>query len=146
MDDPYHLERFVKAQAKVYSRVLEELRRGHKTSHWMWFIFPQIQGLGFSVMAREYAISSLAEARAYLQHPLLGPRLRECVQLILDVTGKTIHGILGSPDDLKFRSCMTLFLKAAPEDPLFAAALTQYCAGEQDSRTLDALSQASLSG
>ena len=146
MEDPYRLERFVKAQAEVYPQVLEELRRGRKTSHWMWFVFPQIRGLGLSAMAKEYAISSLAETRAYLEHPLLGPRLRECVQLMLDVAGKSVRDILGSPDDLKFRSCMTLFVKAAPEEPLFAAALTQYYGGEQDSRTLDALSQASLSG
>src|SRR5678816_1975098 len=116
MADRFNLQRFVEAQDPVYERVLAELRRGRKTSHWMWFVFPQISGLGVSGMSRRYSISSLAEARAYFRHPILGPRLVECAKLVIAVQGKTVYDILGSPDDLKFRSCMTLFSRAA-EDP-----------------------------
>jgi len=130
-----HLSHFVDAQAPVFDRVQDELRTGAKRSHWMWFVFPQIEGLGFSVMAQRYAISSLEEAKAYLAHPVLGPRLRECTQLALDVEGKSAHAIFGSPDDLKFRSCMTLFDRAAPGD-VFAAALAKYFGGEADPATL----------
>jgi uncharacterized protein (DUF1810 family) len=137
--DPHNLERFVSAQDPVYSRVCAELRDGRKTSHWMWFIFPQIQGLGSSEMARRYAIASLDEARAYLEHPLLGQRLRECARLVCEVQGKTIREILGSPDDMKFRSCMTLFAYATSENELFENALRMYFSGEPDALTLQRL-------
>src|ERR1051325_7183218 len=105
--DAFSLQRFVDAQEPIYGRVCVELKSGHKQSHWMWFIFPQIAGLGRSPMAQRYAISSLAEAKAYLEHPVLGPRLREYTRLVLAVEGRSAHGILGSPDDMKFRSCLT---------------------------------------
>ncbi len=139
MSDVYDLQRFVDAQDRVYSRVVSELRAGRKTSHWMWFVFPQIAGLGFSPMAQKYAISSLDEARAYLAHPVLGARLRECTQLLLDVKDRDISDILGYPDDLKFRSSMTLFASVDDAPPLFHAALQQYFAGEPDARTLEIL-------
>jgi uncharacterized protein (DUF1810 family) len=134
--DPYNLQRFVDAQQGVYARVLAELRSGQKSSHWMWFVFPQIQGLGHSATARRFAISSLAEARAYLQHAVLGPRLRECTQLVNRVEGRPIHAIFGSPDDLKFHSSMTLFARAAPDNALFLAALLKYFGGEEDPGTV----------
>src|SRR5438477_13206340 len=108
-EDPFDLQRFLDAQSRIYPRVLAELRAGRKTSHWMWFIFPHIAGLGASTMSRHYAISGREEAAAYAAHPVLGPRLRECTALVNEVQGKTALEILGSPDDLKFRSCMTLF-------------------------------------
>jgi uncharacterized protein (DUF1810 family) len=111
--DGYELERFLEAQAGVYERACEELRAGEKRSHWMWFVFPQIRGLGSSPMAMRYAISSLEEARAYLEHAVLGPRLRECTRIVVEVQGRTVGEIFGSPDDLKFHSSMTLFAKAA---------------------------------
>ena len=125
-----NLGRFVEAQAPVHDRALAELKAGRKQSHWMWFVFPQIAGLGRSPMAQHYAIQNLAEARAFLAHPLLGARLRECTQAVLDVEGKTAHEIFGSPDDLKFRSSMTLFAHAAPDEELFRAALEKYFDGE----------------
>ncbi len=112
MSDPHDLQRFVDAQNPVFDQVLSELQAGHKRSHWMWFIFPQIRGLGASPMANRYAISSIAEARAYLGHPILGPRLRECTRLVTEIEGRTIAEIFGYPDDLKFRSSMTLFAHA----------------------------------
>ena len=136
MDDPYDLERFVAAQERVYPQVCAELRRGRKMSHWMWFVFPQIRGLGHSPMAQKYAIASLAEARAYLDHPVLGARLRECTQLVVDVEGRTASEIFGPPDDVKFRSSMTLFSLAAPEDALFKTALTKYFPSGADPETL----------
>ena len=139
MSDPYRLHRFVEAQNDVYSRVCTELRQGRKTSHWMWFVFPQIEGLGYSSMAQRYAITSIEEARAYLQHPVLGSRLRECTQLVCDVIGKTINDIFGSPDDMKFRSSMTLFARAAEEGNVFDEALRKYFAGEPDEMTLQRL-------
>jgi uncharacterized protein (DUF1810 family) len=138
-DDPYDLRRFVEAQAPVYHDVLAELRAGRKQSHWMWFVFPQIAGLGRSGTARFYAISALAEVRAYLDHPVLGVRLRECTELVLAVEGRSAHEIFGSPDDLKFRSSMTLFAEAAPGEALFRYALERYFGGETDQRTLDLL-------
>ena len=123
----------------MYPRVLAELRAGSKTSHWMWFIFPQLRGLGSSPMAHRFGISSLAEARAYLQHPLLGPRLRECTELALATEGRSVSEIFGHPDDLKFRSCMTLFQHAAPEERCFEEALQKYFRGEPDRRTLELL-------
>ena len=137
MDDPYNLNRFVEAQNPVYDRVRGELSRGRKTSHWMWFIFPQIAGLGFSSMSRRFSISSLDEARAYLDHPVLGPRLVECTRLLCAVSGKTIHDILGSPDDMKFRSCMTLFTHAAVQPAVFEDALKRYFSGQFDTLTLE---------
>src|SRR5882724_5032291 len=113
-DDPYDLQRFVDAQNPVYDRVRAELRSGRKQTHWMWFIFPQIAGLGHSAMAQRYAISSLQEAQAYLDHAILGSRLRDCTGLVTRVEGRTAREILGPPDDMKFRSCLTLFAHAAP--------------------------------
>ena len=135
-DDPFDLQRFVDAQAPVYERVRAELKSGRKQSHWMWFIFPQIAGLGHSAMAQRYAISSLREAEAYLKHPVLGARLRESTRLVLQVDGKSANEILGSPDDMKFHSCLTLFARAAPDEELFNAALDKYFEGRDDSLTL----------
>lgn len=140
--DSFALERFVAAQAGVIDRVLDELRAGRKQSHWMWFVFPQLAGLGFSPMAQRYAIASLDEARAYLAHHLLGARLRECTELVLAIHGKTAHEIFGSPDDLKFRSCLTLFAEAAPDEIVFNVALARYFAGAKDPRTLTLLHHA----
>jgi uncharacterized protein (DUF1810 family) len=135
-DDPFDLQRFVDAQAPVYERVITELREGRKRSHWMWFVFPQIAGLGSSPMAQRYAISSRAEAAAYLAHPVLGPRLIECTRLVTATEGRSIHDILGSPDDMKFHSSMTLFAVAAPNSADFRAALDKYFGGESDPATL----------
>lgn len=139
MDDPHGLDRFVRAQAPVIDDVRAELRAGRKASHWMWFVFPQLKGLGASSMAQHYGIASLDEARAYLAHPVLGPRLRECCQLMLAVPGKSAHAILGSPDDLKFRSCVTLFAQAAPDEPVFRQCLDRFYGGVPDERTLELL-------
>ncbi|MDB5417558.1 MAG: hypothetical protein JWP50_977 [Phenylobacterium sp.] len=139
MDDPYDLQRFVTAQAGVYDQALGELARGRKQSHWMWFVFPQIAGPGSSPTAQVYAIGSLAEARAYLAHPVLGPRLRDGAAAVNGVEGRSAHEIFGSPDDLKFRSSMTLFQAAAPNEPLFRAALDKYFGGAPDARTLELL-------
>jgi uncharacterized protein (DUF1810 family) len=134
----YDLDRFVEAQESVYPRVVSELAAGAKRSHWMWFIFPQIAGLGISAMAQRYAIGSRAEAVAYLGHPVLGTRLIECTRLVLAVTGKSIHDILGSPDDTKFRSSMTLF-GAVSDKPIFADAIEKYYSGDKDAATLSTL-------
>jgi uncharacterized protein (DUF1810 family) len=134
-----NLGRFVEAQAPVYARALAELTAGRKQSHWMWFIFPQISGLGKSPMAQHYAIHSLDEARNYLAHPLLGARLKECTGAVMDVEGRSAHEIFDTPDDLKFRSCMTLFAHAAPDEPLFRAALEKYFDGAEDALTLQKL-------
>lgn len=134
--DPYNLERFVLAQDRIFERVLSELRAGMKTSHWMWFIFPQLRGLGRSPSAIEYAISGRDEASAYLQHPILGPRLKECTQLVLDVKDRSVEEIFGSPDDMKFRSSMTLFAQVSQED-IFQRALQKYFGGAPDRLTLD---------
>ena len=130
------MQRFVDAQQPIYATALGELRAGRKRSHWMWFIFPQIAGLGRSTMAQEFALSSLDEAAAYLAHPLLGPRLRECTALVAGIEGRSVGEIFGYPDDLKFRSSMTLFARAAPEEPIFALCLQKYFAGEPDLLTL----------
>ena len=135
MTDPFDLERFVDAQAPVYAGVVAELRQGRKQSHWMWFIFPQFAGLGLSAMAQRFAIRSREEAAAYLGHGVLGPRLRECTALVNAVEGRTIHDILGSPDDLKFHSSMTLFA-AVSREPEFAASITKFYGGTPDRRTL----------
>ena len=135
-DDPHDLDRFVRAQGPVMDAVRRELGEGRKRTHWMWFVFPQLAGLGHSEMARRYAIRSLAEARAYLAHPVLGPRLVECAGLVNAVAGRSAHAILGSPDDAKFRSCATLFAAVAGEGSVFAAALARYYGGEGDAATL----------
>ena len=137
--DPHDLQRFVDAQQGVYPQALAELRAGAKTSHWMWFVFPQLRGLGHSTMAQHYGLAGLDEARAYRQHPLLGPRLAECTAALLAVQGRSARQILGTPDDLKFRSCMTLFARAAPEEPLFERALAKYFDAVPDPRTLELL-------
>ncbi len=139
MDDPYDLRRFVEAQDPIYESILDELKSGLKTSHWMWFVFPQIKGLGFSSMARQFAIASVEEAEAYLRHPILGARLRECTQLVNDVEGRTARQIFGHPDDLKFRSSMTLFANVAQDDHIFEAALAKYSEGKHDRLTLRVL-------
>src|SRR5262245_30173432 len=138
-EDPFNLQRFIEAQNPVYADVCDELRRGRKTSHWMWFIFPQIQGLGHSHMAMKFAVSSLEEAKAYLLHRLLRDRLLECTELVNQVQGRSVEQILGYPDDLKFRSSMTLFAQADPSITLFNDALTKYFGGEPDRATLDLL-------
>lgn len=134
-----NLSRFVEAQATAYQTALAELRRGRKASHWMWFVFPQIQGLGSSPTARFYAIADLAEARAYLDHPVLGPRLLEVVAAINALPGDDAHAVFGSPDDLKLRSCLTLFQAVAPDEPAFRQALAKYFGGAPDPRTLERL-------
>lgn len=134
--DPYDLQRFVDAQRAVYAEVLSELAAGRKRSHWMWFVFPQIAGLGASPMAQRYAIASRDEAAAYLDHPLLGPRLRECTRLVNAIDGSSVENIFGTPDDIKFRSSMTLFAKATPDNADFLAALDKYFAGARDPATL----------
>lgn len=136
-DDPYDLARFVAAQDPIYAQVRAELAGGCKRSHWMWFVFPQLEGLGGSAMAQRYAICSLEEAAAYLAHPILGPRLKECVRLVNAVDGCSARDILGHPDDLKFRSSMTLFAATAPQEPLFTQALQKYFAGAADPLTLE---------
>ena len=141
MTNAYNLHRFLTAQAPTYDTVLAELRAGRKASHWIWFIFPQITGLGRSGMAQQFAIGSLDEAKAYLQHPTLGPRLRACTQLVLDVKGRSVQEIFGYPDHLKFRSCMTLFLTAATDNTLFKDALLKYFNDQPDQLTLDLLAQ-----
>jgi uncharacterized protein (DUF1810 family) len=137
--DPHNLRRFVEAQEPVYEQVRAELQAGSKASHWMWFVFPQLKGLGRSPTAEYFGIASHDEAVAYWTHPLLGPRLRECTDLVLAVEGRTAHQIFGSPDDVKFRSCLTLFERAAPEEPVFARALDKYFEGERDAATLEFL-------
>ena len=137
----YNLDRFVQAQASVMAQVRAELKAGRKTTHWMWFVFPQIAGLGHSPKAQFYAISSLDEAEAYFAHPVLGHRLVECTHLVNAVEGQTAHEIFGSPDDLKFHSSMTLFSVAGPDEPAFGEALTKYFDGRRDRRTLELLDQ-----
>lgn len=133
------LERFVQAQDRVYASVLEELAAGEKTSHWMWFVFPQLKALGRSTIARHFGIESRNEAMAYWQHPVLGPRLKECTKLVLAASDKTAHDIFDAPDDLKFWSCMTLFAQVAPQEPLFGQALERFFGGRPDKNTLELL-------
>ena len=139
--DPFDLERFVTAQTSVFERALAELTAGRKRSHWMWFIFPQLRGLGFSTTARLYGVASIGEARAYLAHPILGPRLQTCTRAVLATQDRSLHDIFGSPDDMKFASCMTLFSRAAAGDTakLFRSAIERYCSGGEDERTLELL-------
>ena len=139
MSDAYDLQRFVAAQDEVYTTVLGELRAGEKRGHWMWYIFPQIAGLGQSAMAKKYAITSQDEAKAYLGHPVLGPRLRECTEIVLNLDGRSAEQIFHYPDNLKFRSSMTLFSEAAAENSIFHEALGKYFEGRPDQSTLDVL-------
>lgn len=134
--DPHDLNRFVKAQEGSYEAALSELRNGRKRSHWMWYIFPQFDGLGFSPTSKYFAIKSLDEAKAYLNHPVLGPRLRECAEAILRVEGRSAHDILGSPDDMKLLSCATLFESVSPEGSVFSRLIEKYFQGERDRKTL----------
>lgn len=138
-DDPHNLQRFVEAQRNVYAQAHAELLEGRKRTHWMWFIFPQIKGLGHSAMARHYAITSREEAEAYLHHPVLGARLRECTTLVNRVENQPIEAILGSPDDLKFHSCVTLFAHATADNKVFLEALARYFNGVPDEATLSRL-------
>jgi uncharacterized protein (DUF1810 family) len=137
MSDRYNLQRFVDAQAGVYEQACAELRAGRKRSHWMWFVFPQIRGLGSSPMAMQYAISSLEEAKAYLEHAVLGARLRECAGIVVGLDGKTVEAIFGYPDDLKFHSSMTLFAQVEKSGGVFGEALKKYFGGEMDRGTLE---------
>ncbi|MGY8817908.1 MAG: DUF1810 domain-containing protein [Pseudomonadales bacterium] len=139
MSDPHDLQRFVDAQQSIYDRALAELNAGHKQSHWMWFIFPQIAGLGHSDMARRYAIKDADEATAYLEHPLLGPRLEQCAQALLAHAERPTRQILGSPDDMKLHSSMTLFAAVVPERPTFQAVLDAFFAADPDPATLSRL-------
>jgi len=141
-DDPFDLQRFARAQAPMIDAVREELRDGRKRSHWMWFVFPQLAGLGTSAMAQRYAIGSAAEARAYLAHPVLGARLVECAELVRAHAGRDIAAIFGSPDDRKFLSCMTLFDAVSPVTPVFGACVDAFFGGQRDERSLDLLRQA----
>lgn len=139
MADPHQLQRLVAAQAPVYRQVCAELADGERTSHWMWFIFPQLKGLGHSALAQHFGIASRAEAQAYWQHPVLGPRLRQCIELVLAIDGKTALDIFGATDSLKFHSCLTLFARVAPQEPMFQRALAKYFAGQADPGTLKLL-------
>ena len=142
----YNLDRFVAAQAPVYRQVLAELAAGRKQTHWMWFVFPQIAGLGTSATARTYAISGIEEARTYLAHPVLGPRLRACTSLVTGCGSSDARAIFGTPDDLKFRSSLTLFSVVAGTEPCFADALALFFGGEGDGLTLDRLGREGASG
>ena len=137
----YDLSRFLEAQNNSYDTALREIRAGRKRSHWMWYIFPQIQGLGYSAMAQHYAIRDLGEAREYLQHPLLGPRLIEISEALLSLDEPDPRRVMGSPDDLKLRSCMTLFQCAAPDQPVFGKVLDKFYGGRPDERTLEILNR-----
>ncbi len=139
MSDPFDLNRFVVAQAEDYEAAIAEIRAGRKRSHWMWYVFPQVEGLGHSGVSRMYSIKSVDEARAYLGHPVLGPRLLECAEAVLRVQGRTAREIFGSPDDLKLRSSATLFAAVSPETPVFQRVLDRYYQGAPDDRTLQIL-------
>ncbi|RJF92447.1 DUF1810 domain-containing protein [Noviherbaspirillum saxi] len=139
MSDPHHLQRFILAQDPVYEMACEELRQGYKRTHWMWFIFPQLAGLGHSEMARRYAIASIDEAHAYLGHPVLGSRLRECCRIVLGLSGRSANEIFGYPDDMKFHSSLTLFSHVTEEGDVFDACLAKYFDGEPDQQTLNGL-------
>lgn len=135
-DDPYQLSRFVLAQQGDFEQALAEIRSGKKRTHWMWYIFPQIDGLGFSSTAKHYAIKSIDEAKAYLHHPVLGPRLLECAEAVVGIEGRSATEIFGSPDDLKLRSCATLFACVSPPESVFERLLDKYYQGERDQKTL----------
>ena len=134
--DRYDLNRFVQAQAGVYERALAEVKNGRKRSHWMWYIFPQFEGLGFSAMSQRYAIESVEEAKAYLNHPILGPRLIECIEAALSVEGRSAHEIFGSPDDMKLKSCATLFAYVSPKGAVFEQLLDKLYQSDRDDKTL----------
>jgi uncharacterized protein (DUF1810 family) len=138
-NDPYDLRRFVQAQDTDYERALSEIRSGGKRTHWMWYIFPQFDGLAFSSTSRHYAIKSLAEAKAYVDHPVLGPRLLACAEAVVGVEGRSAREIFGSPDDLKLRSCATLFACVLPPGSVFDCLLAKYYRGERDRKTLELL-------
>lgn len=138
-EDPFYFERFLTAQAGIYQAACEELRAGQKRSHWMWYIFPQMKGLGISTASRVYGIGSITEARAYLTHPALGPRLVKTTGLVLAIRGRSLREIFGSPDDMKFRSSMTLFSRAHGPSSIFGKALDTFCGREPDKRTLELL-------
>ena len=140
--EPHNLNRFVQAQADDYARALAEIKSGRKQSHWMWYMFPQFDGLGFSSTSKRYAIKSIAEAEAYLAHSVLGPRLRECSEAVLGVEGRSAFDIFGSPDDMKLRSCATLFASVSPKGSVFQRLLDKYYQGEPDSQTLHLLGSA----
>jgi uncharacterized protein (DUF1810 family) len=142
-DDPYDLERFVHAQKQDYSRALSELQAGQKRSHWMWYIFPQFDGLGMSWTAKQYSIKSVAEARAYLAHTILGPRLIECTEAVLQIEGRSASAIFGAPDDTKLRSCATLFAAVSAKESVFHRIITRYFQGQPDDRTLRLIADAS---
>jgi uncharacterized protein (DUF1810 family) len=135
-DDPYDLNRFVQAQQDDYHRALSEIRNGRKRSHWMWYVFPQLDGLGFSATSRRYGIKSVAEAEAYLSHAVLGPRLLECCEAALRIEGRSAFEIFGSPDEMKLRSCATLFARVSPAGSAFDRLLEKYFQGERDAKTL----------
>lgn len=134
--DPYDLDRFVEAQEGVYQQALSEIRSGRKRSHWMWYIFPQYEGLGSSPTAQRYAVRSLAEAEAYLEHPVLGPRLLESAEAVLTIEGRAVSDVFGFPDDMKLRSCATLFAHASPSGSVFERLLDKYFGGERDMKTV----------
>ena len=138
-DDPHELRRFVRAQESDYDQALAEIKSGKKRTHWMWYVFPQIDGLAFSATSKRYAIKSLAEAKAYLDHPILGPRLLECAEAVVGVEDRSVAEIFGSPDDLKLRSCATLFACVLPTGSVFDRLLAKYYRGERDGRTLQLL-------
>ena len=146
MDDPYDLERFVRAQRDDYELALSEIVTGRKRSHWMWYIFPQIEGLGSSAMSRRYAIKSQAEARSYLNHAVLGPRLLACVEALLNLEGRSVEQIFGFPDDRKLRSCATLFAEVSPSGSVFQRLLEKYFQGERDVATLQRLASVEEGG
>ncbi len=137
--DPYQLQRFVDAQARDYPAALAEIRAGRKRSHWMWYVFPQFHGLGFSPTSIHYAIKSADEARVYLEHPVLGPRLRECADALLALDGRDAHEVFGSPDDLKLRSSMTLFASVSADGSVFEQVIDQYYDGQRDQKTIELL-------
>ena len=141
IEDKFELNRFVRAQEDSYPAALSELKAGQKRSHWMWYVFPQIDGLGQTSMSKRYSIKSLDEAKEYLQHPVLGARLKECVDAILGINNRSASEIFGFPDDLKLKSSMTLFEQAAEDDSVFSSVLDKYYQGERDRRTLDLLNQ-----
>ena len=139
MEDPYDLQRFLGAQEETHALALREIRGGHKSSHWMWFVFPQLQGLGASAISRRFGINGLDEARAYLAHPTLGPRLVEIAEALLELGDGSAHDIFGSPDDMKLKSCATLFAAVSPPRSVFERVLARYFDGERDQRTLQLL-------
>ena len=141
VEDPYDLDRFIEAQKTCYERALAEIRGGDKRSHWMWYIFPQLSGLGFTPTSQKYSIRSLGEAEAYLAHPALGPRLVECAEAALAAPGSSAHDIFGSPDDWKLRSSATLFALVSPPGSVFQQLLDEYFHGERDQKTLELLKE-----